>query len=302
MADRAGVFFSDWRGYDWTPWVPFSGAMDAVPDRPGLYRIRPVGREMLMYIGWTGGSLRQCFAGIRLNTAKTVMPWNDPWPVAPALWAWKDAKGYAYEFSSAVLSDTIVEMRAAECSLLCHYRLEFHESPLCSFGRFHRKYRRPSDRKDGVPGGRLGPGEPLNPAGGPSASPLAVTGTPGEPGWMGLAWSPRQSPGTVATVPAEQGYYLIFDAATGDMLAIGQSEDCARTLSGIMKNPWDNRDLVCSFACEPGHVPAHNLRERETDLIGNYIDQHGTVPEYQFLDSADDGAYPSGTGSFLTTG
>ncbi len=299
MADRAEVFSADWCGYDWSPWVPFSGAMDAVPDRPGLYRIRPAGPEMLMEIGWTGGSLRQCFAGIRLNTAKTVMPWNDPWPVAPALWAWKDAKGYAYEFSSAPLGETIVGMRAAACSLLCHYRLAFRESPLCSFGRFHRKYRRPSDRKDGIAGGKLGPDEPLNPAGGPSASPLAVTGTPGEPGWMGLAWSPRQRIMDIAAVPAAQGYFLIFDNGTGDMLAIGQAEDCARTLSGIRRNPWDNRDLACSFVCEPRHLPAHNLLERETDLIGNYIDRYGTVPEYQFLDD-DTPAWPGGTGPVLT--
>jgi hypothetical protein len=292
MAEEAGAadsFSAKWCGLEWTAWVPFSTTsrtLDAVPDSPGLYRIRPTGQDLMMYIGSTSGSLRQCFSGIRQNATKYVMPWNDPWPVAPALWAWKDAKGYAYEISSVPYGDTIVEQKAAECYLIYRYRLERRESPLCNFGRFHRKYRRPSDLKDGITGGKLGPNEPLNPAGGPSASPLAVTGKPGEPGWMGLSWSAKRSlkTHTVAIVPPNQGYFLIFDDTKGGILAIGRSEDCAKALFEISKKPWDNRELAYSFVCEPKPLPAHNLIERENDLIGNYIEQFGTVPEYQFLE------------------
>jgi hypothetical protein len=292
MAEQAAApdaFSSGWCGLEWTSWVPFSTTsrtLDNVPDTPGLYRIRPAGQDILMYIGGTGGSLRQCFAGIRQNATRVVMPWNDPWPVAPALWAWKDAKGYAYEFSSAPYGDGPAAQEAAECYLTYRYRLERHESPLCSFGRFHRKYRKPSDQKDGAAGGKLGPGEPLNPAGGPSASPLAVAGKPGEPGWMGLAWSPKRPLRTHTTgvVPPDPGYYLIFDATKGDLLAIGRSEDCAKALFGISRDPWDKRELAYSFSCEPKPVPGHNLRERENDLIGNFVEQHGTAPEFQFRD------------------
>jgi hypothetical protein len=290
MAEQAGVpdsFSTDWCGLEWTSWVPFSTTsrtLDSIPDTSGLYRIRPAGQDILMYIGWTGGSLRQCFSGIRQNATKVVMPWNDPWPVAPALWAWKDAKGYAYEFSAAPYGDTPDEQKAAECYVTYRCRLERRESPLCNFGRFHRKYRQPSDQKDGVAGGKLGPAEPLNPAGGPSASPLAVTGKPGVPGWMGLSWSPVRSlrTHTTAVVPPDQGYYLIFDAATNAVLAIGRSENCAQALFEISRNPWDAKELAYSFFCEPKPLPVHNLLERENDLIGNYIEQYGTVPEYQF--------------------
>lgn len=280
-------FSADWGGLEWTSWVPFSTTsrtLDSIPDTPGLYRIRPTGQDLMMYIGWSGGSLRQCFVGIRQNATKVVMPWNDPWPVAPALWAWKDAKGYVYECSAAPYGDTPLEQKAAECYLTYLYRLARRESPLCNFGRFHRKYRRPSDQKDGVAGGKLGPGEPLNPAGGPSASPLAVTGKPGVPGWMGLSWSPTRSlkTHTTAVVPPNQGYYLIFDATTRAVLAIGRSENCAKALFDISKNPWDAKELAYSFFCEPKPLPAHNFMERENDLIGNYIEQYGTVPEYQF--------------------
>ena len=289
MAEQAEVpdsFSPDWGGLMWTSWVPFSTTsrtLDSIPETPGLYRIRPTGQDFLMYVGWTGGSLRQCFSGIRQNTTRPVMPWNDPWPVAPALWAWKDAKGFAYEFSAAPYEYTPVEQTGAECYLAYRYRLEHHESPLCNFGRFHRKYRRPSDQKDGVAGGKLLPDEPLNPAGGPSASPLAVTGKPGEPGWMGLSWSPMRilKTHTSAGVPPDQGYYLIFDASTRAVLAIGRSENCAQELFAISKNPWDNRELAFSFVSEPKPIPDHNFRERENDLIGNYIEQYGMVPEYQ---------------------
>jgi hypothetical protein len=292
MAEKAGApdaFSAEWCGLEWTSWVPFSTTsrtLDSVPDTPGLYRIRPTGQNILMYIGWTGGSLRQCFAGTRQNATKVVMPWKDPWPVAPALWAWKDAKGYAYEVSSASYGGSPGELKAAGCFLMYRYRLERRESPLCSFGRFHRKYRIPSDQQDGIAGGKLGPGEPLNPAGGPSASPLVVTGKPGEPGWMGLSWSPKRPLKTHTTtlVPANPGYYLIFDAAKNAVLVIRRSENCAQALFDISKNPWDERELAYSFFCEPKPLPLHNLMERENDLIGNFVEQFGTVPEYQFRD------------------
>ena len=72
--------------------------------------------------------------------------------------------------------------------------------------------------------------------------------------------------------------------ATGTVLAIGQAENCAKALFDLSKNPWDHRDLAYSFVCEPKPLPCHNLRERENDLIGNYVELHGTVPEYQFRD------------------
>jgi len=294
MEDQAGgqdSFSADWCGLEWTPWVSFSttsATPERIPDSPGLYRIRPAGQDLMMFIGWTDGSLQQCFSGIRRNAAMAVMPPDNPWPVAPALWAWKDAKGYTYEFSAVPYGDRPVERKAAECYLTYLCRQEQRESPLCNFGRFHRKYRRSPDQKGGSAGGKLMPGEPLNPAGGPSASPLAVTGKPGEPGWMGLAWSATRSlrTHTTAVVPPDQGYYLIFDAATHAVLAIGMAEDCARTLFDLSRYPWNDKDLLYSFVCEPKPLPAHNLRERENDLLGNYIEQYGTVPEYQFRDGA----------------
>jgi hypothetical protein len=288
MAEQAGApdtFSENWCNLEWTSWIPFNTAsrtLSVIPDTGGLYRIRPTGQPFLMYIGWTAESLRQCFTGLRQNTAKGAMPSSDPWPVAPALWAWKDAKGYAYEFSSVPYGGgSHEEQDAAACYLAYRYRQEHRESPLCSFGRFHRKYRTEGD--DGTRGGRIGPQEPLNPAGGPGASPLAATGRPGDPGWMGLGWSPLRNLRTHTTgfVPPNPGYYLVFDAATSGVLAIGQSGNCAQALFAISRNPWDGKEHTYSFYCEPKALPAHNVRERVCDLIGNYIELYGSAPPYQ---------------------
>jgi len=289
QSEAPDAFSAGWCNLEWTRWFPFrttSRTGDAAMESAGLYRIRPIGQDIMMYIGWTGESLWKCFNGIRQNTPKLNMPWNDPWPAAPGLWAWRDAKGYDYEFSCVPYSDSPDDLKAAVCYLLYRYRREFRESPLCNFGRFHRKYRRSSDEKDGIVGGKLGAGEPLNPAGGPSASPLTVTGRPGDPGWMGLSWSHKQilKTHTIAGVPPNQGYYLIFDLAKGGILVIGKSEDCGKELFHISRNPPENRELAYSFVCEPKPLPVHNLRERENDLIGNYIEQFGTAPEFQFRD------------------
>ena len=285
--DGTGDPFSlSWCGLDWDSWVAFSTTsrtLENLPAAPGLYRIRPVGQEIMMDIGSTAGSLRDCFAGIRQNVTRAVMPPADPWQVAPALWAWKDAKGYAYEFSSCPYGNGPEERKAAESFLTYRYRLALHESPLCSFGRFHRKYREPAAGTAGAPGGKIGPGEPLNAAGGPSASPLPVSGEPGQPGWMGFSWSPKRSLKTHTTgaVPPGQGYFLVFDAVQGTLLAIGEAEDCGKALFALSRNPWDGRELAYSFACELKPLPRHNLLEKAGDLLGNYIEKTGTLPLFQ---------------------
>jgi hypothetical protein len=279
-----------WCNLAWSPWVAFATAsrrMDVLPDEPGLYRIRPAGSSVLAYIGETGQSLRQTYAEIRQNTVKLQMPWSDPQPAAPALWAWKDAKGYAFEFSGSPSKDAADERRSVKSYLLYRYRQRYRESPSCNFGRFHRNYRRPSGQKEGISGGKLGPRDPLNPAGGPSASPLPASGAPGDGTWMGLAWSHRRALKThnTAGVPPSQGVYLIFDAGSGDILAIGRSANCSQALFEISKNPWGGKDLAYSFYCEKKPMTEHNLRETENDLIGNYIETYQRVPEYQFRDT-----------------
>ena len=289
--DSALDCFSDtWCNLSWTSWISFATAgrrMDVIPDETGLYRIRSVGGNGLMCIGETAQSLRRTLAEVLQNTLKTQMPWNDPQPVATALWAWKDAKGYAFEFSASPAKDR-AEREAVKSYLLYHYRQKNRESPSCNFGRFHRKYLRSSDEKQGIRGGKLSPNDPPNAAGGPSASPLVPTGAPGDASWMGLAWSPKRElkTHTTAVVPAAPGFYLLCDMGPdGNILAIGHAVNCSKALFDISKNPRDGKDLAYSFYCDKRILSDHNLREIENDLIGNYIETYQRAPEYQFRDT-----------------
>src|SRR5512140_368841 len=90
-------YFSDtWCSLPWSPWVPFSAAKEAfrqLPHEPGLFRIRPEGRDFLLYIGEIGRSLHQRLNTLRLELRNPgLMPWSDPHTEGPALWAWQDAE------------------------------------------------------------------------------------------------------------------------------------------------------------------------------------------------------------------
>lgn len=159
-------FNENWYGLPWSSWIPFnatSARFDSIPKEPGLFRIRAAKSNSLMYIGQTGQPLRQCINQIRQNSMKAKMPEDQPNPVAPALWAWKDAKNYSYESSVTPSDGSDVERKGVRSYLLYRYRQDLHESPVCNFGRFHRKYQRSSGSNDGSCGGKLGEKEPLNP-------------------------------------------------------------------------------------------------------------------------------------------
>jgi hypothetical protein len=101
-------FFSpNWCSLPSTPWVPFTAGKEefrVIPKELGLYRIRPTGKDFLMYIGETQRALHERLNEFRHNIKrKDLMPWNDPHTAAPSLWAWKDVEGFSYECSVAPL-------------------------------------------------------------------------------------------------------------------------------------------------------------------------------------------------------
>jgi len=85
-------FFDNWCSLPWTPWVPFNAGKHTfkeIPHEPGLYRIRPAGKDFLMYIGETQRSLHLRLNDLRQSLRRSdLMPWSDPFAEAPALWAW----------------------------------------------------------------------------------------------------------------------------------------------------------------------------------------------------------------------
>jgi hypothetical protein len=340
-------FSYDWCSLPWTDWVPFNAdrhTFSTIPNEPGLYRIRPKGKDFLMYIGETGRSLHQRLNELRQNLRRgDLMPWSDPHAEAPALWAWwvewssdleeENRRGSSeplrrevrleaelrmrpqvssnVEGTSSVLTEpspdpdappaegpepVMLEISAApldasrggrkamESFLLYRYRQERNESPLCNFGRFHPRYRKSTTKKENRRGGKLADNQQDNPAGMPSYPPLDVLGKPGDEDWMGLEWSTKKSLSeeNLRDVAPGAGVYCISDAGTGEVLYIGQSADCAKSLPDQGRKEWDGHELQFSYQIIGQKVLPHHLRELETDLIGNFFQQNRKAPEYQF--------------------
>jgi len=309
-------FFDNWCSLPWSPWVPFNAdkhTFHEIPHEPGLYRIRPAGKDFLMYIGETSRTLHKRLNDLRQNLRRSdLMPWSDPHTEAQALWSWwvewasaapravlpyqspeeeglpEGAGAVMLECSAAPLDASTNGRKGMESFLLYKYRQERGESPLCNFGRFHPRYRKSTNRKEGLRGGRLAEDQKDNPAGWPGIEPLEATGKPGESNWMGLEWTAGEplAAENVREVSAGAGLYLLKDAGSQEIVYIGQSADVAKRLLDHSRKTWDDRSLAFSYQIIGQSVLPHNLRELENDLIGNYFENFRKAPEYQFKNSS----------------
>ena len=281
-------YFSEfWQDLPWSPWVPFDAPREFfyIPKEPGIYRIRPVGKDFLMYISETNRTLHQRLGELRQSLRRTdLMPWNDPDSSAPPLWAWRDAEGYQYECSAAPLDASPAGRRAMESFLLYSYRQEVRESPVCNFGRFPPRYRCSTSKSRNLRGGKLKCDQQDNPAGWPSIPPLCPYGKPGDPDWMELEWSERRTlaPENLSDIPAGAGLFLLTDADSQEILFIGQAQDCRKKLLARCGRDPDGRILEFSCQILGEQVFLHNLRELENDLIGNFYEHYRKAPEFQF--------------------
>jgi hypothetical protein len=283
-------FSENWQNLPWTPWVPFTATKEEfhqIPKEPGLYRIRPAGKDYLMYIGETRRTLHQRLSDLRMELRNTkLMPWTDPHAEAPSLWAWHNAEGFAYECSATPLDASNNSRRGMESFLMYRYRQECGESTVGNFGRFHPRYRKSTTRKENLRGGKLKADQKDNPAGSSSQPPLPATGTAGQPGWMDLTWSSTEklAPEKIISAPDGPGFYLLSDSGSKEIIFIGQSGNCANRLLDFSKKSWDEKELRFSFHSLEKTVLPHQIRELENDLIGNYFEQYRKAPEYQFRD------------------
>lgn len=281
----------EWCGLQWTEWIPFADKklLSQLPAKPGLYKVRPVGADFLVYIGQTGRSLKERMQSQLREYLKsdTEMPFNDPHTAAPSLWAWRDAEGWDFECSVTVLEFPALEkeqgkqMReGVESYLLWKYRVERGESTYCNFGRFHPDYVKSASRKSGKRGGRLPEGQ-KNPAWGTSFPPAEIFGNPTGEDWMHEVWSvPQRLCADEITVGNIPGCYRII--VDDDVVYIGQSSRLkARLLSHVRKKWGENPQY--SVICMQEDTPAYQLLERENDLIGGYVSHMKRPPKYQFI-------------------
>jgi hypothetical protein len=316
-------FFDNWCSLAWTEWIPFNATKQVwtrIPREPGLYRIRPVGKEYLVYIGETKRTLRDRLHTLRLELEKSEqMPWSDPHAEAPALWAYRKewladneaeerpapesepeapqepagdpsapaepllpSDPHGYECSAAPLDASDSGRRGMESYLLYRYRQENGESPLCNFGRFPARYRRSSTKNEGKRGGKLADGQKDNPAGGPGQPPLTPSGTPGERDWMGLPWSAPAplDAEQLKGVPEGQGFYLLLDGK--EVILIGRAGNLSSQLAGQAERGWEGMAIAFSFHAIGEPLLPHQLRELENDLVGNFYEQYRKPPVFQF--------------------
>lgn len=284
-----------WGEIQWTPWVPFSRPLDfrTLPAGSGMYRIRALNGNILFYLGETGRSLRGRLGDLRRNTMKEVMPYNDPHTAAPSLWAWRHAEGIEFECSAApvTLANNQEEARrlreGLEFYLLWQHRLEMGASTQCNHGRFHPRYRKSTDRKQGLQGSRLADEQPDNPAGGPSLPPLQLVATPLELNWMGLSWSvyaPLRYGVLPQSVPKSPGVYKIVDQDGEELLYIGESNNLLNRLTAHAAKDWQRQAVFFSYVEFPADASTYQRHEIENDLLGGFYAQTRRIPLFQLID------------------
>ena len=276
-----------WCKLSWTEWVRFSdGDFQALPDQAGFYRVRPVGKKELAYIGQTGGSLKNRLATLARETLRDTktMPYNDPHTAAPNLWAWSNSDNIEYECSAAPEKLSKRNRLARECYLIWQYRLSAGESPRCNLGRFHPRYMKSKGRSTRIRGGKLPRGS-KNPAGGHSAPPLRHKGSPSVSKWMGLSWS-KDSGERGQKIP-NAGLYKIL-RSDGHLLYVGKSDghliSRARSHIRTKRLPSNVQIWVSAPKLLARKGPlAHHFLELENDLIASFYAMYGQAPPKQFF-------------------
>ncbi len=274
------MFLNDnWCEFKWTPWVAFSDISKVIPASPGFYRVKPVDHQYLVYIGQTG-DVRRRTNTLRRESNREIMPFRDPHTGAPCLWAWKDSKGLQFECSAAPSNVTNIERLAIEHYLFWQYRIEYGESPLCSFGRFHENYKI-SVRKRNIIGGRLTETH-KNPTGRHSQAPLILNGCYRDQDWMGLAWSESKlfTNQEIQSLDNQPGVYKIF--TENELLYIGETIKFKNRFSNHIRKDWSFPVVYFSYSIQLPNIASHQLKELENDLIAGYYEQTKTPPIFQF--------------------
>ena len=279
-------FEANWCSLNWTPWISFTATKakwKLIPNETGVYRVKPSGTSIIAYIGETGRELKDRLSSLRRGVMADLMPYNDPHTAAPNLWAWRQEQHWDYECSTAVFKKSKAERKAIECFLLWKYRLERGESTLCNYGRFHKNYKKSTNRSRRRRGVRLL--EPqVNSFWGPSYPPLRLQGEPSDEGWMGIRWSETvplslEASGQVPNAPA---LYKISRPERSGLKYIGET---LRLRSRFRQHcrTFNNSKLLFSFSKQSASIREYQLRELETDLIGAYYYQTSRAPKNQFL-------------------
>jgi hypothetical protein len=138
------------------------------------------------------------------------------------------------------------------------------------------------NRSSKIRGGKLPEGM-INPAGGPSITPLLKGGTPLDDSWMGLSWSENAifDRRTIKLSPKGPGVYRIINISTEELLYIGESRNVKTRILEHTNKDWGNGEITFSYAIFRSDILDHQLKEIENDLIASYFSDYKTVPPLQ---------------------
>lgn len=271
----------------WTDWFPLAGGLDIYRNIPvkqaGLYRIRSSKLNELIYIGQTGRCLRERLRALRKGVYSETMPYNDPHTAAPNLWVWRREENFDYEFSFLPTSLDTPQRQGLEDYFLWRHRHEHGCSTLCNYGRFHRSWIKPTNKKQGRAGRKLEIGK-SNPAGLSSSSPLQPLATSHDDNWMGLSWSKPVPLERIQLkqAPKHPAVYRLHDATSLAVIYIGETQNLTHRLKSHALKNWGDIAVCFSFVDELDLTEPHLRHEIEVDLIGSYFEEHGRVPTFQY--------------------
>jgi predicted GIY-YIG superfamily endonuclease len=281
MKELKSNFLKDnWCNFQWSPWIKQEDISKGIVSLSGIYRVKPKNQDYLIYIGQTG-NLKRRTSTLKRECNKDKMPFRDPHTGAPCLWAWKQTHKFEYEYSFTLTKDNELERKIIEHFFFWQYRLEYGESPLCSFGRFHKNYTISSNSKKQKRGYHL-QDEQINPAGTNSHTPLFLKSSFDDKDWMGLKWSSIKKLNTleVKSLPNSPGVYKIF--TNNELLYIGETKNFKNRFLNHVKKNWSFSEVYFSISIQENNIQPHQLKELENDLIAGYFKQSDKAPVHQF--------------------
>lgn len=287
MTNEFGVYDRDWLGLDWSPWLslhPDDEEVRTLSTDPGLYRVRHVDYEGLVYIGETGRSLRGRIYSLRRGIYDGEMPFSDPHTASPSLWAIVDRHGPGFEVSGATpaMAEDKQQRKAIEDALIALHRRGTKTNLVGNFGRMPPGYSKSKTRSTEVRGGRSDDDSLRSFREGVNPLEWVNSETVTDSKWMGLDWSnPQPLEDATKGVPEKGGVYRIWDPATCPPLEyIGETVSLKNRLARHRRN----RDgtLQFSYSVLPDLKEKFQLSQVESELLGAHWLACGEAPVDQY--------------------
>ena len=271
---------NDWGSLSWSKWIPLDSSItifkDNIKKEAGFYRIRSLENKGLVYIGQTGRCLRERTRSLARGTYadSTNPPWNDPHTAAPILWAYIQQNKLTYELSVASANLNLQDRQCYEDYLLYLHRIQYGHSTLINHGRLNPHWTRPTNKAKGI--ATKFREVPVN----YESISVAIGDTdPIDENWLGLEWSEfKPIISQFNNLKDCSGVYRI--RSINEILYFGESKNLKNRIRDHSKKEYF-KDALISVHKIPKALP-HQLKERETDLIGAYYLNKKHSPRYQY--------------------